>query len=532
MRKRNLSLLAVVVLAGCGGGSSSSSDPAQSPAGLSWQRGLFEAASVFKNKCEVVRTHLDIHGNYYPDEQGSALEEKLWLRSWSNETYLWYNEIIDVHPDFYSSPQSYFDALKTNQRTASGAYKDNFHFYEPTDEYESFSQSGAQTGYGINWAFLSSAPPRELRVSTVSDGSSANIEGVARGDRLIRINGEDVINGDDVDFLNNALFPDGEHSQFDFTFERSDGSEITVTLTSGVYEKSFVNNVSVLDAESGKVGYLRFDGFQRPAQTPLIESFQEFVDEDVSDLIIDLRYNGGGLLNMSSQLAYMIAGPDQTSDKVFETLEFNNRIPGVDPVTGAQITPTPFYTVEIDWDRRQFTDNTLPSLNLNRVFVIATENTCSASESLMNSLRGIDVEVIQIGGTTCGKPYGFYPTDNCGTTYYTIQFQGVNDKGFGDYSDGFKPSDSPSHDDELPGCEVDDDFSHPLGDTNEGMLLTALERLNTGSCPVRSEQMVTRRKTEKSLTDKQDALSVIDRRHRTMYLDNRIFVPLKDWVDE
>ena len=58
----------------------------------------------------------------------------------------------------------------------------------------------------------------------------------------------------------------------------------------------------------------------------------------------------------------------------------------------------------------------------------------------MNSLRGVDVEVIQIGSTTRGKPYGFYPTDNCGTTYFTIQFRASNAKGFGDYSDGFSPA--------------------------------------------------------------------------------------------
>jgi hypothetical protein len=59
-------------------------------------------------------------------------------------------------------------------------------------------------------------------------------------------------------------------------------------------------------------------------------------------------------------------------------------------------------------------------------------------------LRGIDVEVVQIGSPTCGKPYGFYPTDNCGTTYFTIQFQGVNNKGFGDFADGFIPTSTPT----------------------------------------------------------------------------------------
>ena len=135
-----------------------------------------------------------------------------------------------------------------------------------------------------------------------------------------------------------------------------------------------------------------------------------------------------------------------------------------------------------DCEAGVFTDNTLPSLSLSRVFVITTDRTCSASESLINGLEGIDVEVIQIGGTTCGKPYGFYPTDNCSTPYYTIQFQGVNAKGFGEFSDGFRPVASPTQSDQLLGCTVADDYTTALGDTSEGMLSAAIERLESGSC--------------------------------------------------
>ena len=90
---------------------------------------------------------------------------------------------------------------------------------------------------------------------------------------------------------------------------------------------------------------------------------------------------------------------------------------------------------------------------------------CSASESVVNSLRGVGVAVNLIGDTTCGKPYGFYPEDNCGTTYFAIQFQGVNAQNFGDYSDGFSPSSSVSAAGaSVPGCSVADDFGHALGD--------------------------------------------------------------------
>ena len=92
----------------------------------------------------------------------------------------------------------------------------------------------------------------------------------------------------------------------------------------------------------------------------------------------------------------------------------------------------------------------------------------------MNSLRGVDVQVIQVGGTTCGKPYGFYPTDNCGTTYFTVQFRGVNDKNYGDYVEGFQPSAVDDGQARVQGCPVADDFSRALGDPAENRFEVAL----------------------------------------------------------
>jgi hypothetical protein len=119
----------------------------------------------------------------------------------------------------------------------------------------------------------------------------------------------------------------------------------------------------------------------------------------------------------------------------------------------------------------------LPYLSLARVFVLTGPGTCSASEAVLNGLAGVDVQVIQIGSATCGKPYGFYPADNCGTTYFAIQFRGVNAKGWGDYADGFTPGAS------FPGCAVADDFTHPLGHPDEARLAAALAYRETGSCP-------------------------------------------------
>jgi carboxyl-terminal processing protease len=121
-------------------------------------------------------------------------------------------------------------------------------------------------------------------------------------------------------------------------------------------------------------------------------------------------------------------------------------------------------------------------LNLSRVYVLAQSGTCSASESIINGLRGVNVDVVLIGGQTCGKPYGFVGKDNCGISYFPMEFAGVNAKGFGDYSDGFVPGTGPSAR-YVPGCTVADDFAHPLGDSQEAMLAAALNHIGTGQCP-------------------------------------------------
>jgi len=116
----------------------------------------------------------------------------------------------------------------------------------------------------------------------------------------------------------------------------------------------------------------------------------------------------------------------------------------------------------------------LPSLDLSRVFVLTGPGTCSASELIMNGLRGADVQVIQIGSTTCGKPYGFYEEPNCGTSYFPIQFRSVNAKNFGDYTDGFVPSAVDDAMANILGCAVPDDYTKPLGDVGENRLEVAL----------------------------------------------------------
>ena len=489
---------ALPLLVACGGGGGGGSSAAPTPVATvpppppppppptssapEWTQGVFEEASTFKDQCEIVRTGTDLSGNRYPDQAGSLAEELFWLRSWSDETYLWYNEITDRNPNDFNDKIDYFDELKTTARTPSGNARDRFHFTYDSAEWDQIRNSGSSSGYGAEFTFLRSAPPRDIRVAFTQPDSPADQAGWVRGTKILTIDGEDAINGSNTTVLNNGLSPDNPGEDHVFEVELPDGTRETMTLTSATVAEIPVNVSKVIERDGRRYGYVHFTTFSpRTAEESLFDAFDALENANVDDIILDLRYNGGGLLAIASQLSYMIAG-ENTDGFDFETLQFNERTPGVNPVTGETIRPTPFYKTGVGFTVDS--SRAAPTLDKKRVFVLTTGRSCSASEAVMNGLRGIDVEVIQIGTRTCGKPYGFYATDNCGTTYFTIQFRGVNSKDFGDYADGFAPGEAPgTAGDVMPGCEVRDDFTRALGDPEEALLSTALSYAANGTCP-------------------------------------------------
>jgi hypothetical protein len=252
----------------------------------------------------------------------------------------------------------------------------------------------------------------------------------------------------------------------------------------------------------------------------LISAINTLKSGGATDLVLDIRYNGGGYLAIASELAYMIAGSQNTSGKTFEKTQFNDKNPTVDPVTHQTITPMPFLNVSQGFSGTA--NQALPTLGLSRVFVLTGPNTCSASEAIINGLDGAGVQIIQIGSTTCGKPYGFYPQDNCGTTYFTIEFKGINNQGYGDYTDGFQPPNAAvTGSKTLAGCAVADDFAHSLGSPAEARLAAALNyRQNGGVCPSPP--------TGFSKPSAQQALSASDGViPKNPFRDNRVMTPYK-----
>ncbi|MDC7682006.1 S41 family peptidase [Asticcacaulis sp. BYS171W] len=479
-----------LLLASCGGGGGGGTTSTPSTGGgttvTGWVSGVFQAASSFKSKCETVRTGVDIEGNRFTDTAGTATDEKNWLRSWTRETYLWNTEVADTDPALGGTRTAYFATLRTTAKTSSGKDKDNFHFSQSTEEYLKARNSTASASYGLKLVAYSTTVPRDYRIVYTEPGSpSAGI--VPRGARIMKVNDVSLVSDGTqagVNVLNAGLFPASAGTVTKFEFLLVDGTTKTVNLTSANVSPKAVNTTSVITRGSSKVGYILFNTFSPYAsETEIVTAMRDMQTAGVSDLVLDLRYNGGGLLAVASELSYMIAGNTRTTGRTFEKLQFNAAAGTRNPVTGEANNPVPFYTTALGFSLTAGT--TLPTLNLSRVYILATDSTCSASEAVINGLRGVGVEVVLIGSKTCGKPYGFYPQDNCGETFYTIQFQGVNDVGFGDYADGFVPLNTTETTGvKLPGCQAADDLSRDLGNSSERLLSTALSYRDTLSCPV------------------------------------------------
>ena len=490
MARRNALLLGALLAAGCGGGSSGTTapppltPPATTPS--TFTPGEFEASNIFAQMCEVPRTGTDpATGQPWPDMQATTLDENNWLRSWSNELYLWYDEITDIDPGNYTTP-AYFDLQKTFATTPSGSLKDKFHFTIPTDEWRALSQSGVSAGYGASFTVISPSVPREVVVAFTEPGTPAIDVGLARGATILEIDGVDVVNGtapSDVDALNNGLFPSasGESHEFLVLDIGASDPRLVTMVSQEITSDPVQLESTTFDTGSGLVGYMLFNRHIATAELELVNAVESFATLGITDLIVDMRYNGGGFLDIANEFAYMIAGPSAAQGQVFEEIQFNDQHQTINPVTGATLTPTLFHTTG---GRFTAPNEDLPVLNLSRVFMLTGPGTCSASESVINGLRGIGIEVIQIGSTTCGKPYGFYAFDNCGTTYFSIQFKGVNAEDFGDYTDGFTPENaSAAGGTRLPGCSVADDFGRALGDASESRVAAALQYRIDGSCP-------------------------------------------------
>ncbi len=401
-------------------------------------------------------------------QQGSLADEKNWIKAYMTERYLWYRDMPVVNPqdsqynvmtngsvDVWTSLLNYFSDSKTQLKTASGNLVDKFSFMIDTGSWQNYVNSSFK-GYGFMLKTSTAVDNKVITVAYVYPGSPAAKAGLARGDQIVSIDGALT---SDTNPTSVAIFEEGlrpkQVASHTFVVLRA-GTNISVSMQAESISLQQVE-YKVLNVETQKLGYLLFNSHVPNAEADLIQAMALFKQQAVTQLVVDLRYNGGGYLSIANALATAVAGPVKTAGKVFELTKYSDKRSAENEA--------------LYFSNRGFNNQIYPSLGLTKIYVLVSGGTCSASESFINGLRGIDVQVELIGSTTCGKPYAYYPQDNCGITYAAMEMEGVNHKGEGGYGDGMAPQ-----------CAALDDLTRPLGDLNEGMLSVAVKRIQGQSC--------------------------------------------------
>jgi carboxyl-terminal processing protease len=358
---------------------------------------------------------------------------KAFVANIMSDYYLWYDRVAPVDIDSVSTPEELLRAMTFREL-------DHWSGMQKQAERQAFFDQGRFQGLGYT---LGVDADGGLRISWVHEGSAAGRAGLDRGALIVAVNGHPVESLSAAD-LNAELSRD----VVVHTVRELDGTVHDVELQQGDVDISSVKYTTVLDTPQGPVGYLMFTTFVLPGEDELRAAFSTFRAAGVSQLVIDLRYNGGGLLRTAALLGSLIDTDASGQPLIVET--YNNQHP------------------ELNRQRLMF--DTDEGVNATHVVFLTTSRTASASEQVINGLEPyLDVKVV--GTTTLGKPVGADSWDNCEYTLAPITFHSLNAAGEGDYFQGIQPT-----------CTAEDDLLHRLGDPQEAQLAAALQVLAGQPC--------------------------------------------------
>ena len=286
-------------------------------------------------------------------------------------------------------------------------------------------------------------------VTYVLPESDAAAKGIERGDFITTVNGIElkVFNYIDLLFGEELSYTLGlaDYNQADQVFNSS-GETVTLNKVENFQEHPIHKNL-VLDVGGQKVGYLMYNKFLNEFDDQLIQTFSDFATEGITDLVIDLRYNGGGSVRTCVYLASMITG--QFTDEIFAQQIWNSKLLAYFEALNSNSDDSDDRELKNYFTSTNSEGVTLPALNLNKVYIIATNRSASASELLINGLAP-HINVVLIGNTTYGKNVGSITVydyiDNEGTknpnhTYamQPIVLRIANSAGFADYANGLEP---------------------------------------------------------------------------------------------
>jgi C-terminal processing protease CtpA/Prc len=274
-----------------------------------------------------------------------------------------------------------------------------------------------------------------------------------RGDYLVSLGGKAVADLLRTGEIGTVFGPEPVGFSLEATWRSPRGAPRSATLTKRLVTIPTVSQTAVLDAGSARVGYVHFRNFVTPSVEALNTAFTEVKDAGATELVLDLRYNGGGLVSVAQHLASLVGGAPLVG-QVFVQFTHNDK-------QSSRNTSYPFETKP-------------QALGVSRLVVIATRGSASASEAVINGLRPyMDVKVV--GDATYGKPVGQYGFDFCQKVLYPVAFLVTNARGEADYFDGIAAD-----------CAAADDVDHALASPQEASLAEALYVVRNGRCSGRA----------------------------------------------
>lgn len=392
-----------------------------------------------------------------PSGLSAEVEKSIFLNTYMHDRlkkeYLWkdaYNEIeVDLKTNYSDFLYTHLTKLGDVNMEDGGIAREHAsnpgtrYIYSYIQEQPTATTKAATTG-GLGFGpFLSSALPNNPEVialapSYVRQGSPAALAGMQRGDMIYKVNGSVLTTANYKNYMTSLYSSPSGSYEFEFLrFESNaanDGYDLNAYTASAAAADHTYNPIlyaSILGDKEGKtkIGYLVLETFDLYSHEFVVDAIQQFFDSQITDLILDLRFNVGGAMAQSRYLASSIAGRAHDND-VYIKVEY------ADGKTE-------------DWTFGKGGSNDVdnlgkgPDLGLERLYVICSYNTASASELIINGLKGIDFPVYTYGSRTEGKNVGMTTTVTSyqGRNYEfaPITFYVKNGKGFGEYSSGFAP---------------------------------------------------------------------------------------------
>lgn len=406
-----------------------------------------------------------------PKDQQTAVKEKnvalnTYMHQRLQKEYLWeqYNGLeVDLEMDYTRFLNTHLLMLGDVNIEDGGKYRSNSEnrgkrfIYSNIQEVEPVTKAIETVSLGFGPIFSSQIDAQTgtvgLTIAYVHQGSPAWAAGMRRGDTIFSVNGTTLNKSNYKNYMTALYYSPSGSYLFGFIRDADVSKKYEVSVETGLYRYNPVLYSAIIKEDSHRIGYLVLENFDLDAQDFVVDIIQQLKGEEITDLILDLRFNPGGAVAQSRYLASAIAGTAHLDD-IFVSVDFRG-----DKHQGWKFRGGPN-----DEDGMGIA----PDLGLDRLYVIGSENTASASELIINGLRGIDFPVVLLGSRTEGKNVGMTTTQTVheGTRYLfsPITFRVSNAKGFGDYPDGFEPDVMVNNQNSSYADDVDNMFPYSFGD--------------------------------------------------------------------